>query len=474
MNLFFKIFLWFLAAVALMIGIVVFINWSVQTEPVMSRWQVSVRNQMNIYAQTAGQIYDNEGEAGLKQFLQRIHDAETVSEVDLIDQDGHMWLGDGSTATNYSDLVKRAFASNAVELDTTQPTTALAARPITFANGKSYALVLRWDRPRPVALFGESQLRYLRLAGLLITALLVCYALARYLSSPIGKLREATQQLAEGNLKTRVADRIGRRHDELAKLAQDFDLMAERIESLLTSQQRLLRDISHELRSPLARMNVALGIGKQKASPEVGQQFERIESEADRLNVMIGRLLTLSKLESGALDYEKKPVDLVEIVASVVDDADFEARSLGKKVSMKGDGSCIVDGNEPLLRSAVENVLRNAVRYTKEGSTVDVEVEHTGEKVRVSIEDHGGGVPEDELKNLFKAFYRVGEARERSTGGIGLGLAIADRAIAAHDGTISAANTKDGLRVEIDLRCPTNGGRQKSAIQQPKEVVARR
>ncbi|HYJ90584.1 MAG TPA: ATP-binding protein [Pyrinomonadaceae bacterium] len=457
MNLFFKIFLWFLAAIALMIGIVFFINWTVQTEPVVSRWQVSVRNQMNIYADTAGQIYDSEGEDGLRQFLRRIRDAETVSEVDLIDQDGQLWLGEGATAGNYTDLVQRAFASGSVELDTSQQTqqqtTALAARPITFANGKSYAFVIRWDRPRPIALFGESQLRYLRLAGLLLTALLVCYALARYLSSPIGKIRQATQQLAEGNLRTRVADRIGRRHDELAALARDFDLMAERIESLVTSQQRLLRDISHELRSPLARMNVALGIGKQKASPEVAPQFERIESEADRLNVMIGRLLTLSKLESGAQDYEKEPVDLVEIVASVVDDADFEARPLGKSVNMNGDGSCIVEGNEALLRSAVENILRNAVRYTKEGTTIDVSVEHVGDKVKVAVLDHGGGVPESELKNLFKPFYRIGEARERSTGGIGLGLAIADRAIAAHEGTLTAKNTSDGLNVEIGLRC---------------------
>jgi two-component system sensor histidine kinase CpxA len=274
--------------------------------------------------------------------------------------------------------------------------------------------------------------------------------------SPIQKIRRATQKLAAGNLETRVADRIGRRHDELAALAKDFDLMAERIESLLISQQRLLRDISHELRSPLARMNVALGIGKQKATPDVVQQLDRIESEADRLNVMIGRLLTLSKLESGALDYDKEQVDLVEIVASVVDDADFEARPMGKSVQMTGDGNCTMKGNEPLLRSAVENVLRNAVRYTKEGTSVDVSVAHTGDKATIIISDHGGGVPSDELKNLFKPFYRIGEARERSTGGIGLGLAIADRAIAAHDGIISARNTGDGLEVKIGLPC-SNG-----------------
>jgi two-component system sensor histidine kinase CpxA len=306
-------------------------------------------------------------------------------------------------------------------------------------------------------MFGESSLRYLRLTGLFIVALLVCYALARYLSSPIGKIRMATQKLAEGELKTRVADEVGRRHDELAKLARDFDVMAERIESLITSQQRLSRDVSHELRSPLARMNVALGIAKHKATPDVAQQLARIENEAERLNEMIGRILTLSKLESGALDYEKQPVDLVEIVSSVADDADFEARPLGKSVKINGDGSCMVEGNEVLLRSAVENVLRNAVRYTKEGTSVDVSIAKNAEKVKVFVQDHGGGVPEDELKNLFKPFYRIGEARERSTGGIGLGLAIAERAIAAHEGTISARNVNGGLEIEIGLRCSRDG-----------------
>jgi two-component system sensor histidine kinase CpxA len=455
MNLFLKIFLWFLAAVSLMIGIVVFINWTVQTEPVVSRWQVSVRNQMNVYAATAAQIYQNEGERGLNQFLRRIREAETVSEVDLVRPDGNVWLGDAQT-DNYQGLVARAFSSGDVEVDPGRETS-LAAKTVSIGDGRDYALVVRWDRPRPVAVFGDSSLRYLRLAGLLLTALVLCYALAKYLSSPIGKIRRATQQLAGGSLNTRVSDQLGRRNDELGKLARDFDEMAERIESLITSQQRLSRDVSHELRSPLARMNVALGIAKQKASPEVATQLERIENEADRLNQMIGRILTLSKLESGAQDYEKEKVDLIDIVASVVDDADFEARPLGKSVHFNGEGTCRVDGNEPLLRSAVENVLRNAVRYTKEGTEVGVAVRQNNGNVKVSIRDHGGGVPEGELKNLFRPFYRVGEARERSTGGIGLGLAIADRAIAAHDGTITAKNVGDGLEIEIGLKCSRNG-----------------
>ena len=461
MNLFVKIFLWFLAAVSMMIGIVMFINWTVQTEPVVSRWQVSVRNQMNIYAATAGQIYQSEGEKGLNQFLQRIGDAETVSEVDLVAADGTVWLGDGGQAGAYRDLASLAISSGDVEIDTGQRDTSLAAKIVNIGSDKNYALVVRWDRPRPVAVFGESSLRYLRLGGVLLTALILCYAFAKYLSSPIGKIRRATQQLAEGDLQTRVADQLGRRNDELGKLARDFDEMAERIESLVRSQQRLSRDVSHELRSPLARMNVALGIAKQKASPEVATQLERIETEADRLNQMIGRILTLSKLESGADDYEKEIVDIGDIVASVADDADFEARPLGKYVTMTGNGACMVEGNETLLRSAVENVLRNAVKYTDEGTAVEVSVVPNGERVKILVKDHGGGVPEEELSNLFKPFYRVGEARERATGGIGLGLAIADRAIAAHDGTISARNANDGLEIEIGLHRLSNGSGQK-------------
>jgi two-component system sensor histidine kinase CpxA len=333
----------------------------------------------------------------------------------------------------------------------------IAGAPVTFPDGRKFALVLQWERTGPPSLFFGSWLGYLRLAGLLLTAVVVCYLLAMYLTTPIRKLREATQRLAAGDLQTRVAPRIGRRRDELADLARDFDEMAERIESLIMSQQRLSRDISHELRSPLARMNVALGIAKQKGSPEVVQQLSRIETEAERLNEMIGRILTLSKLESGAEDYKKEVIDLVEVVASVVEDADFEAKPLGKSVTLNGNGSCLVDGNEALLRSAVENVLRNAVRYTKEGTSVDVSVVKNGGRVRVLVLDHGGGVAEEELRNLFKPFYRIGEARERSTGGIGLGLAIARSAVAAHEGSISAKNTNDGLQIEISLRCTPDG-----------------
>ena len=452
MNLFFKIFLWFLAAIALMVGVVVFLNWTVQTEPVVSRWRISVRNQTNIYAETAAQNYADRGEPALAAFLDRIRKLDTISEVDLIGENGRAWLSDGVNAEAYNELVAKALASDTVEIEIAAET-ALSARQITFPGGERNVLILRWERPRMTPFFGESPLRFLRYAGLLLTALLLCWALARYLASPIGKLRRATQKLADGDLSTRVADQVGKRRDELAALAKDFDLMAERIESLITSQQRLSRDVSHELRSPLARMNVALEIAKKKMNGDTGPVLERIETESQRLNDMISRILTLSKLETGSKDFDRRELNFRVLVENVVSDADFEANAKGKSVKVKAAVDCRVMGSESLIQSAVDNILRNAIRYTPEGNEVEVSLTNGNGKAVLRVLDHGKGVPEPELKNLFRPFYRIGEARDRGSGGTGLGLAIAEQAILAHNGTIRASNVGDGLMVEITLDC---------------------
>ena len=453
MNLFLKIFLWFLAAIALMVGVVMFLNWTVQTEPVVSRWQSSVRNQTNLFAATIEQIHGAQGEAGVREFLDRIRDVETVTEVDLVRRDGQLWLSDARDVSNYRNLIDGSFATSAVQLELSSVDTALTAKNFRLANGEEYALIIRWDRLRPVPFFGESQLRYIRYAALLLTALLVCYALARYLSSPIQKIRRATQKLAEGELTTRVGDKVGNRRDELAVLAKDFDVMAERIESLITSQQRLSRDVSHELRSPLARMNVALEIAKQKTNGDTGPILERIETESNRLNEMISRLLTLSRLETGSDEFDRSELDLKALVEQVVSDADFEANAVGKAVKITHADECRIMGNDELVVSAVENVLRNAVRYTGDGTTVEVSVKSANGSVVVVVRDQGGGVPEDELAKLFRPFYRVGEARDRGSGGTGLGLAIAEQAIKVHKGRIEARNIPGGLAVEIAFDC---------------------
>jgi len=451
MKLFVKIFLWFLAAVALMVCVIIFVTRTFQTDPMVSRTQRSTRNQMQIYGGTANQIVGAEGEAGLRNFLARLRDVEPPREVDLVANDGSVWFGESGDVDDSRELISRTVASGAAETDFSSDDRSVASAPVVFPDGRRFVLVLQWERQSPPPLFWGSTLGYLRLGGLLTTAVILCYLLALYLTSPIRRLREATQKLAGGDLQTRVATRVVRRRDELADLARDFDVMAERIESLITSQQRLTRDISHELRSPLARLNVALEIAKQKSTPDTAAILDRIETESTRLNEMISRLLTLAKLEGGAEDIERRRLDLAEIVRDVAADADFEAQAKGKFVEVSSADSCHVMGSENLLRSAVENVLRNAVRYTDERTVVDVSLSRSNGHAIIKIADHGGGVPDEELPNLFRPFYRVGEARERKTGGIGLGLAIAERAVSAHKGTIKASNSNGGLLVEITL-----------------------
>lgn len=451
MKLFGKIFLWYLVTTALIFGVIVFVTRTFQTEPMFSRWQRSARNQLVFYGGSAEHVYALGGDAALREHLLRLEDNASIKEVKLLLDDGSVAYGTADDVSDFAEIAGRARASGVPEIDVSRSDYALGAKAFHLRDGISGVLAVRWDPPRGTSLFFDSWLGYARLLGLLVTGVVVCYALALYLTSPIRKLREATQRLAAGDLHARVASRVRRRRDELADLARDFDVMAERLESLIKSQQRLARDVSHELRSPLARLNVALEIAKQKANDQTMPVLERIEAESMRLNEMIGRLLTLSQLESGA-DVEQVRVDLDDLIRDIAADAEFEAQARGRSVNVSRAEPCAVVGNHDLLRSAIENVVRNAVRYTREGTTVDIALHKTNGKATVSISDHGGGVPEDELQNLFKPFYRVGEARERATGGTGLGLAIAERAVKAHKGSIAARNSHGGLSVEITLK----------------------
>ena len=440
-----------MVAISLMVGVMYFVTRTFQTEPLVNRWERSTRNQLIVHAGTAEQIARSEGEAGVRTFLTRLKDLEPRREVDLVAADDTIWFGQKEDLVNSQELIARARASGAPETDFSTDERSIAAAPVVFPDGRKFVLVLQWERVGSQGLFFGSWLANLRLVGLLLTAFVVCYLLAMYLTSPIMKLRNATKRLADGELETRVATKVGRRRDELADLARDFDNMAERIGSLITSQQRMTQDISHELRSPLARMNVALEIAKQKSNPETQPMLERIETESTRLNEMISRILMLAKLESGGDDYEHRRLDLAELVKDVAADADFEAQAKGKVVEVSLADKCSVMGSENLLRSAIENVLRNAVRYTADRTVVDVSLTSNNGHAVLKVSDHGGGVPADQLANLFRPFYRVGEDRTRRTGGIGLGLAIAERAVKAHKGKIAASNVNGGLQVEIEL-----------------------
>lgn len=327
------------------------------------------------------------------------------------------------------------------------------ARPsMVGSDGHRYSLVIAM--PPEHTIFGPHGTPWLGILVAILSSGLVCSVLARYLTTPIVRLRAATQKLASGDLTARAG--VPHRHDEIGELVRDFDRMAERLENLVNAQKRLLTDISHELRSPLARLNVALGLARQRSGSEAVSALQRIDRESSRLNELIGRLLTVARLESGEAAVPKDEVRLGELIREVVKDATFEAQTRRCRINCTIVDDCTLMGDAGLLQSAVENVVRNAMRYTKEGTDVDVRLkcDHVsiGEAAVLTVSDSGPGVPQEALAKLFRPFYRIDDSRERGTGGAGLGLAITERAVRLHGGLVKAANRPEGgLMVEIWL-----------------------
>jgi two-component system, OmpR family, sensor kinase len=281
----------------------------------------------------------------------------------------------------------------------------------------------------------------------LVTSLAFSAALAWYLARPIRSLRSAFDSAAAGHLETRISPEIGGRRDEIADLGRDFDRMAAQLQSLIVAQRRLLHDVSHELRSPLARLQAAVGLARQDPATTEAS-LERIEREASRLDRMVGEILTLARLEGGTTG-RKETVDFAHLVASIAEDARFEARALGKDVRIDIAGDPQVAGDAALLHRAVENIVRNAVRFTREGTSVEISLSTSDKKALLSVTDHGPGVADEAMPRIFEPFYR---GRSEDGAGFGLGLAIAQRAVEAHGGNIGASNVPmAGLRVEMEL-----------------------
>ncbi len=297
---------------------------------------------------------------------------------------------------------------------------------------------------------------YAFLALSIVVSGAICLVLAQNLTAPLRKMGRATRRLQEGDLSARAGTGLETRSDEIGEVVRDFDAMAERIESLMKAQQQLMSDISHELRSPLARLNVALELARRSCASGAEPHLARIGSEAERMNELVGRLLALARAESLGPLARTEHFDLAEVVRQVVDDAQYEAHRSNKQVVLDVRGHAALRGDPVLVASAVENVVRNGIKYTPPDSTVDVTVDADARQARIVVRDHGGGVPPAELEKLFLPFHRVDESRDRQSGGTGLGLSIAQRAIASQGGTIQASNTADsGLRVTITLPLAT-------------------
>ncbi|CBE70243.1 MAG: HAMP domain-containing protein [Candidatus Methylomirabilis oxygeniifera] len=478
-SLFVKVFLWFWLATTLS-GVALFlIGLATHTGPraehrrrLTEQWRHMGGQTLALYGEAAAVLLKREGQAALEDYTQRVERATGIRVILFLH--GHEIVLGREASADARRLAERAMESGRTEIDEVGERPVLATR-ILGSQGEVYVVTGIVTSPHPpgvgppppmsgpqTGLLAEFP-RFLR--GFSMPALvsffvggLVCLGLAWHLTAPVRRLRATVQRFAGGELTARVG--AGRGGDEIAALGRDFDVMAERIEGLMTAQRQLLRDISHELRSPLTRLNVALDLVRQRSGPEVKGMLGRIEREAVRLNDLIGQLLTLTKISTGGDLMPREPVSLTYLVQEIAADADFEAHIQHRSVRVVTEDELIIQGVEEILRRGIENVVRNAVRYTAEQTQVDITVSRrsgrSGDEVVIRVRDHGPGVPQSALSQLFLPFYRVADARDRQSGGTGIGLAITERAVHLHNGTVTAANAQDGgLIVDIVLPIAT-------------------
>ncbi len=461
-RLFWKIFLWFWLTMTL---ITLGIAWGMaqffqQDKSSSARPFVRIAL-LQVTAVTA--VLEHSGESAAKGLLAEIANNSRLP-IFVINEQGDELLGRAVTQSLNARHRRQA--------DTTELNGSVTERTVISPAGNNYRVLATLpDRQKAFAPlhrsvpFGlmrpfhrDTWLFSIRLGIAILLSGLVCFWLAWYLARPVRYLSEATHRLSGGELGVRVGKTMGRRRDEIADLGRDFDRMAERLQSLILTQKQLLSDVSHELRSPLARLQVALGLARKKIGKHAEKDLDRIEQEANRLDDLVGQVLTLARLEVLEPDVLEDYVDITELLKTIIEAVEFEAADSNRHVHLISETSCIVKANAELLRRALENIIHNAVHYTEEGTNVEVNIQDSIEQkgcINISVCDHGTGIPEEKLPFLFEPFVRLSEARERSSGGYGLGLAIAERAIRLHGGFVSASNREGGglcVLVQLPLK----------------------
>jgi len=445
-SLFLKIFLSFWGAQALFLVLAILVTLAMAPTREISAVEAS---QKRLLAE-AVQAYQAGGVEKLRDYLRSLAESQHVHSV-LFNEQGP--LTGRSVRPQFAETVRGQRRTADTLLGRINPHFQMLKVSMMGSDGHTYTLVTELPNGQN-QIFGRVPVLGILIA--VLTSGLVCYLLAQILTSPIIRLRKATQRLAAGDLTARAGGSNSSSSDEISQLVRDFDKMAEQIENLVNAQSRLLKDISHELRSPLARLTVALELARQRTGPEAQSILDRINQESNRMNELIGSLMTISRLESGASNSRKVHVELEQIIDEVARDAAFEAQGRNCQVEAEVLDELPVLGDPALLRSAIENVVRNATRYTREGTTVKIraEVAQNGpmREAVIRVTDSGPGVPEDSLDKIFRPFYRVDDARVRSTGGVGLGLAITEHAVRLHGGSVTASNLPEGgLSVVIRL-----------------------
>jgi two-component system sensor histidine kinase CpxA len=448
-SLFLKIFLWFWATV-IVTGMALILTFLFEPRSVPSQWHATLMETAHSSGAIAVDEAERGGDSAAAAYIGRI-EGETHLRTCLFDQAGSLVAGNdcGSFQTMISHVTALKPSNFSMRYGIARVAVRLKGR-----NGHEYIFATELPAGPRAALGINPAAIALQWGVALLVSGLICYLLTRYLTAPILRLRAASQQLAAGDLSSRAAAGMERRHDELGDLVRDFNAMASRIEELVSRQRQLISDVSHELRSPLARLYVALDLGRERKGND--SAFDHMEKDIGLLNEMIGRLLVVARLDTSAPPVPMTSVNLTEIVSQIVRDADFESLERGGGVKLTAHELFFVKGDAKLLQSAIENLVRNAIAYTEPGTSVEVllksERRSSASFACLTVRDYGPGVPESELVNIFQPFYRVSDARDRESGGAGLGLAIAERVIRIHGGTIRAENVMPrGLQVEILL-----------------------
>ena len=439
-----KIFLWFILATGVTSAAVFLITVVTHSQSLGPSWMIGVLDQ---YARSAVIIYDQGGKAQLAEYLQKIEDASFLQST-LLDPEGHDIAGRGVPPGAEKVLAKaRASGETQFHIGLTWTGAAVDGRP-----EGNYILVAKVLIPYQFVLGGALGVILLQWLLPALAGAVLCLLLARHIALPIRALQSVAGKIADGDLSVRAAPVIGSRKDELADLARDFDRMADRIQSLLRKQLELLGEISHELRSPLTRLNVSLELVRRGKMDAVGH----MQADLHRLDTLIGQILTLTRLQMRDDHKTERPVNLRSILESVAEDARFEVKEDGKSIVITRVDDCWLNGDPALLRSCIENVVRNAVHYTKPQTEVELSLEvpdNGSDAARILVADRGEGVPPEALDRIFEPFYRVTQAREHQTGGTGLGLSIAQRIAIVHGGSILARN-RDGGGLEMGIRLP--------------------
>lgn len=387
-------------------------------------------------AQRAEQALQTEGGKGLRDELLNIP-RMTRSHIYVVDDRGREVLG--------RDEALARLVDNDTSMDDAE---------ILGSDGDPYTLYIVNRTPPSTILAPGPEGTALRLAAAALISAVISFFLARSLATPLEEMRRASRQIAAGELSTRVAPRIPKRKDEIGQLAVDFDEMATRLQAMQVANQRLLQDVSHELRSPLARLSVALEIARKKGAGQIESEINRIALESERLETLVNDVLALLRESSESVRKLDEDFDLVELVSDLVDVVNYEVPEGKPGISWSPSGECGFHGDRELLWRALENLMRNALRHTDPERGVEVRLDRSRRRaeLNVSVRDFGTGVPEAELEKIFEPFYRVQESRDRGSGGHGLGLSIAATAVRRHGGEIKARNVPEGgLEMTITL-----------------------